>query len=184
MSQVTAPTPKKFHPALVSLHWLIALLVFTNIALAISAERGPDQIAGIPVMNIHMLFGISILLLLIVRLLIRFTTRHPAAADAGHPLLNKVGALTHWGLYLLVFGMTSTGIILTASTNRLARLFGLAVDPNRPRNELGLSIGEFHGVIAGLLMLLIFLHIGAALYHQFIRKDDLLSRMWFGKRYE
>jgi cytochrome b561 len=39
-----------------------------------------------------------------------------------------------------------------------------------------------HGITATVLILLIALHVGAALYHQFIRKDNLLARMWFGKR--
>lgn len=39
----------------------------------------------------------------------------------------------------------------------------------------------FHGVIAKILFLMIFLHLLGALYHQFVRKDSLLSRMWFGK---
>jgi cytochrome b561 len=39
-----------------------------------------------------------------------------------------------------------------------------------------------HGIIATLLVALIALHIAAALYHQFILKDGLLRRMWFGKR--
>jgi cytochrome b561 len=39
-----------------------------------------------------------------------------------------------------------------------------------------------HGIFAKALFALIALHIGAALYHQVIHKDGLLSRMWFGKR--
>jgi cytochrome b561 len=39
-----------------------------------------------------------------------------------------------------------------------------------------------HGIVAKLLMLAIALHIGAALYHQFVRRDGLLSRMGFGRR--
>jgi len=39
-----------------------------------------------------------------------------------------------------------------------------------------------HGNIAYLMLALVALHFGAAMYHQFIRKDNLLSRMWFGKR--
>jgi cytochrome b561 len=39
-----------------------------------------------------------------------------------------------------------------------------------------------HGVIAPMLALLIVLHVGAALYHQFVLKDNLLSRMWYKKK--
>ncbi len=42
-------------------------------------------------------------------------------------------------------------------------------------------LGAFHGASWTLLLLLILLHIGAALYHQFLRRDNLLGRMWFGR---
>ena len=48
----------------------------------------------------------------------------------------------------------------------------------------GFFLGAFHELSWILLFLLIVLHAGAALYHQFIVKDNLFGRMWFGKRYE
>lgn len=183
MKKVRVPNlPQKYHPALVTLHWLVALLIFTNIYLAVSSEDGPGQIGGIPVMNIHMLLGMLILLLLIARLVVRLTTKHPAQADAGNAFFNKVGAATHWLLYLLSFGMTITGLLLAGSTQRLARLFGLATTSGSIQPSLGLSLGQFHGLIWLFLLLLILLHVGAALYHQFILKDRLLSRMGYGKQ--
>ena len=39
-----------------------------------------------------------------------------------------------------------------------------------------------HGLSANLLLLLILLHVAAAFYHQFIRRDNLIARMWYGAR--
>jgi len=186
MTQASIISPKRYHPALVALHWTIALLIFANVLLA-----GADDVslAGIPAISIHMTFGILILVLLIIRLVLRFATQHPAWASTGNALLNKIGELTHWGLYLLTFGMTITGILLASQSNRLARLFGLPDSP-APRftpgqfRGGGFRLGGLHGMIWILLGLLVLLHIGAALYHQFFLKDNLLKRMWFGKRYE
>lgn len=190
MSGTPIITPKRYHPALVALHWLIALLILLEFALVKLGEGGP-------LLNIHMIFGILILVLLIIRLVVRFAAKRPAWADTGNPFFNTVGEWTHWGLYLLTFAMTITGIILASSTNRLARLFGLATgrptgqfpQPGQfppPRGEFRgggfgfFALGRLHGAVWALLTVLIVLHIGAALYHQFYLKDNLLKRMWFG----
>jgi cytochrome b561 len=179
---VTASSkPKRYSPVLVTLHWIIAILIFIEVILAGAGEGGRAKFAGIPILGIHMIFGVTVLILLIARLIVRWNTQHPDWASTGNRFLDKVGELTHWALYFLAFSMTITGIFLATQGNRFARVFGLAgaaVAQNRPR---GITIGGFHGLIWFFLFLLILLHVGAALYHQFILKDNLLGRMWYGK---
>jgi cytochrome b561 len=216
--------PKRYHPALVTLHWLIAILIFGAFFLAQGNEGGdrerfrpgegnfpsPGLQQGTPPQNfspgnpprnfpqggfprqggqsifstisIHMIFGIVVLVLLIVRLFVRWRTQHPDWLSAGNPFFDWIGNLTHWGLYALTFAMTITGIILADQRGILARTFGIGSTPTPGSfRRGGFSLGMFHGGVWTLLLLLILLHVGAALYHQFIRKDHLLQRMWFGK---
>ena len=190
-----SPKPKRYNPVLVTLHWIIAILIFSTVFLANGGEGGREgggaaTTGGIPVLSIHMIFGITVLVLLIIRLIVRWRTQHPEWATTGNRFLDKVGEITHWALYLFTFAMTITGISLAMRGNRLARMLGITVaapsgqlQPGqfRPR---GFSIGMFHGAIWFFLLLLILLHVGAALYHQFILKDNLLGRMWYGKQTE
>jgi cytochrome b561 len=74
--------------------------------------------------------------------------------------------------------MVITGIFLADRRGLLARTFGIGSTPGTVRR--GFSLGMFHEGVWFLLILLIVLHVGAALYHQFILKDNLLGRMWFG----
>ena len=228
----TAVKPKRYHPALVALHWLIALMIFGTVLLIQSNGEGgerfhpgqgnfppPQQGQGVQqgvlpqnsqqgnpaqqgfpqgnfprqegsqgvfsVTGIHMLIGFIILALLIARLIVRWTTKHPEWASTGNKFFDWIGNLTHLGLYILAFGMTITGIILANQRGFLARTFGIGSMPTQGSFRRGsFSLGSLHGGIWVLLLLLILLHIGAALYHQFILKDNLLSRMWFGKRTE
>ena len=205
-STSSTTSPKRYHPALVSLHWLIAILIFGTALLAGDGGEGGERgrqaatgFAGLSTLSIHMILGILILVLLIVRLIIRWRTQRPGWASTGSALLDKVGELTHWALYIFTFGMTITGIILAAQTNRLVRAFGFA--PARPTGQFTpgqfpppgqfreggegafrFGLGRLHGMIWVLLILLILLHIGAALYHQFFIKDNLMGRMWYGKQ--
>jgi cytochrome b561 len=218
------PSPSRYHPALVVLHWLIAFLIFGTafLVLGVGGEGRRElgfSIAGVPILGIHMILGLVVLVLLITRLVIRLRTAHPSWAGTGSALLDKVGVFTHWALYFFTFAITITGLILALQTNRLARVFNPgAAQPgfafSRPAEgqlpppgqfqpgqfppggqfrpggfegrfprEGGFFLGAFHGLSWTLLLLLVVLHAGAALYHQFLRRDGLLGRMWFGKRY-
>ena len=121
--------PKRYHPALVGLHWLIAILIFAAAFLATGGgegRRGGIMIAGLPTLSIHMILGITVLVLLVVRLLIRWRTQRPDWATTGSSFLDKIGELTHWALYFFTFAITITGLILAAQSNRLSRIFSPA----------------------------------------------------------
>ncbi len=209
--------PKRYHPALVALHWLIAIMIFGTALLAGENEGGRERFgegrnlpqrslqqgnppqSGFPQggfppqagsqnifsrIGIHMIAGIAILVLLVIRLAVRWTTKHPDWASAGNKFFDWVGNLTHLGLYVLTFVMTITGIILASQRGQLARVLGIGTATPGGFRRGGFSLGFLHGGVWTLLLLLIVLHIGAALYHQFILKDNLMGRMWFGKQTE
>jgi len=219
MSTNVAPPVNRYHPVSVILHWAVAALIFVTALLAMGQEgegrrQAAASIAGIPTLGIHMIFGIILLILLIARLLMRWRSKRPEWATTGSAFLDKVGQLTHIGLYFFAFAVTITGLILALQTNRFARIFsGAASTPGQFRPgqlppgqfqpgqfppgggfrssgegfEGGFArggrffLGAFHGLSWTLLLLLTLLHIGAALYRQFLRRDNLLGRMWFGR---
>ena len=219
---------KRYHPVLIALHWLMAILILGTVLLAQENEGGrerfqpgqgnvpqPESQEGNPAqtfdsdeappqgfrqggfppqgegqnmfssIGIHMILGIIILVLLVIRLIVRWTSKHPDWASAGNKFFDWVGNLTHIGLYILTFAMTITGIILADQRGILARTFGVGSTPTPGSfRRGGFSLGFFHGGIWTLLLLPVILHVGAALYHQFILKDNLMGRMWFGKQAE
>ena len=206
--------PKRYHPLLVTLHWLIAILMFSTILLRPEEEhRGrPDSGGGFPPPNgfqpgnfpppqdntppagftprapsidIHMVLGAAILILMVARLIVRWRTQHPEWATAGNPILDKIGELTHIGLYGLTFAILLAGIYLAYQGGLIASVLGMgAATITQGFRGGGFFIGALHGLSWNLLFLLLFLHVGAALYHQFILKDNLLGRMWYGKKNE
>ena len=189
VSSVTKPatsetTIKRYHPALVSLHWLVALLIFATVLFAgEEGEGGPAlSIGGFPPIGIHMILGMTTLALLTIRLLARWFTKHPDWASTGTPFLDIVGKLTHFGLYFFTFSITITGIVMASQRGLLTRVLGIGTAAARSFGNRGFSLGAFHGLSWSLLFLLVLLHVGAALYHQFFKKDNLLGRMWFGKQ--
>lgn len=172
--------PKRYHPVLVVLHWLSAVLIlFTLLSGLSSLDDLPNTPEKAPLLATHMTIGLLIFGLTVLRLVIRFVTRKPAPATAGHPLLDKIGIATHWLLYLGALGMGISGLGIASQAGISPLLSGDTVPLPADFSIYPPRIG--HGLVARLLLALIALHIGAALYHQFIRKDGLLGRMWFGK---
>ncbi len=162
-------TPKRYNPVLVTLHWLTVLLLLGAGFLA-------DDEGGSSPINIHMIFGALLLLVMVTRLIVRFTTKRPEWANTGNSFLNKLGELVHYALYLVVFFILGMGALIAYNRNLFAYLMGTGTAHGR----VGF-IGAIHHLGWFMAVLLVMGHVGAALYHQFILKDNLLGRMWYGK---
>lgn len=174
--------PTRYHPALVALHWLLALLLFVALGMGTFALKtvpnsSPDKISAL---QGHMIAGGLIMLLTLTRLVVRLKTAHPAPASTGNSLLDRLAPLTHWALYGLVLVMAGSGVAMSV----LAGLPGIVFNGagSLPVNFDALPPRAVHGIVAKLLMLAIGMHFAAAVYHQFVRHDSLLRRMWFGPR--
>lgn len=174
---------RRYHPALVALHWLLALMIIGGLIMGgnVLAETPNSDPFKLTSLRMHMIMGSAILVLMIGRLVVRLKTDKPPAADIGNDLLNKGAALTHWGFYLLVIAMCASGLAIANMAGLPAIVFGGSGDP-LPADFSAFPPRAAHGMLATLLGLLILAHVVAGLYHQFVRKDGLLGRMWFGDR--
>src|SRR6476660_2044781 len=99
MKQVT-----RYHPLLVTLHWLLAFLIIAAFLagfflLARMPNSDPQKIR---VLLVHMTAGMTILALMVVRFIVRMLTSRPAPATTGHPFLDRIAPVTHYGFYVLV----------------------------------------------------------------------------------
>ncbi|MBF9032318.1 cytochrome b [Rhodobacterales bacterium HKCCE3408] len=173
----------RYHPALVALHWIMAILIF----LALSAGKlvledmdnaDPNKVLAL---GPHMTIGILLGVLVLVRLAMRFGAVRPDPATAGSPLLDRIGVVTHWALYALILAMVLSGMTMARSAGLFPIVFGGSGEPlSADFDEI--AARAVHGAASTLLLALIALHIAAALYHQFVRRDGLIGRMWFGRR--
>jgi cytochrome b561 len=173
--------PTRYHPLLAGIHWISALLIIFMLAFGTFVmARLPNNAAKLPPLTIHMVTGLLILALTITRFIVRLVTPKPAPATTGIHFLDVIGVITHWLLYLGAFGMGISGLVMAIQSG----LFQMALTGNWTLTggfyQFTPRVG--HHYIALAMDAIILLHIGAALYHQIIRKDHLLRRMAFGKR--
>ena len=177
----------------IAFHWLIALLVVTNVGLAWAWPNVADESVR-PLINNHKAIGITVLALVTMRLLWRVT--HPVPPlPAHHKTWEKRAA--HWVhivLYLIMFALPLSGWIMDSAWEKAAdnpnfwfglfewpRLgFIMALDPATKKSVHDFFEGT-HGISALALYALVFFHIAGALKHQFIDKDRELARMGIGR---
>ena len=173
----------RYHPLLVALHWLLAFLIIAALLagfflLARMPNSDPQKIR---VLLVHMVIGMTILALMVVRFIVRMLTSRPAPATTGHPFLDRIAPVTHYGFYVLVLMMVGTGYAtaILAGLNRI--VFQGSGEPLPEDFDIYPSFVA-HSFFAAILAGFIILHVLAALYHQFARRDRLFRRMWFGRR--
>ena len=174
---------QRYHPLLVTLHWLLALMILGglfagNFILAPTANDDPFKLTSL---MMHMSMGIAILVLMLIRIIVRLRTEKPAPAETGTPALDRLGGIVHWTLYLAVIALATSGVATSIQAGLPAIVFGGSGEP-LPEDFTVYQPRVAHGILATIVGLLIFLHIAAALWHQFVRRDGLISRMWYGRR--
>jgi cytochrome b561 len=164
------------------LHWATAVLVLTLLPLGVVIANkwgGPLQDF---LYNLHRSIGAVIIPLVILRLGYRIT-HAPTPLPADVPPFQQAAAhATHWGLYALLMVQPFLGWVATSAFPAPIPVFGLFELPpiwsaDRPLSD---RLFVVHGLVAAAIACLATLHIGAALYHHFVRKDGVLMRMITG----
>lgn len=176
-------------------HWVIAALIVTNLGLgfyfANVMERGDPML--FPIVQLHKSIGLTVLVLSLGRLLWRLVNPIPPLPADFSPALRFIARLTHYLFYFFIIAIPLLGwATVSASPRGTPTLyFGWFVWPHIPflaslpramKREYAELLGSVHGVLAYSAAALLVLHVGAALYHHFGRRDEILKRMVPGTR--
>jgi len=159
-------------------HWVIVGLLAVQYPigwLMPDIHRGQSPGAA---MTFHISFGIMILILIVLRLIWRLT--HPVPAEPLLPPWQRIGAqVAHWMLYLLVLATTVTGWLFASFRGWSVSLFYIVPLPMLASDNAaaGKAIDGLHQVAEWSLLVLIGLHIAAALAHLLIYRDRIMQRM-------
>lgn len=163
-----------------ALHWLIVGLLVTQFAIAWTMPAIRRGVEPEGLIDLHLSFGIAIMLLAALRLLWRQTHPVPLIADNVPRWQNEAARSTHAALYLLLFLVPILGWANASARGWKITVFGLFRMPHIwpagsafGRGELG----DIHVWGTYALLGLVGLHVLAALYHHLWLRDRVLSRM-------
>ena len=159
-------------------HWVIVGLLVTQYLVGwLMPDIHRGMLPGTPMM-VHISVGVLILALTAARFAWRIT--HPIAPESSLPAWQRLSSeAIHWLLYLAVFATTLTGWFFASMRGWSIRLFGLIDLPmlTGADSPIARTLGRWHETLEWTLLVLVGLHVGAALVHLFIYRDRVMARM-------
>lgn len=161
------------------LHWLVALLIFAAFPLGFYMHDLPLSPTKLHLYSYHKWLGVTVLLLLAIRLAWRSTHRPPALPDSMTSWQQLVSHLVHGGLYVLMLAVPLSGWLMSSAKGFQTVWFGVLPLPDLVGKDkvLGETLSLIHTGLNYLLLALVVLHVAAALKHRLIDKDDIVFRM-------
>ena len=129
-------------------------------------------------MTLHISVGLLVLLLVVLRFLWRLT--HPVAPESSLPAWQRISSeFVHWLLYLAVLLTTLSGWFFASARGWSVSVFWLLAMPRlvAQNSPLGRELGGWHALMGWILLILIGVHIAAALMHLLVYKDRVMARM-------
>jgi cytochrome b561 len=163
-------------------HWWTVLLIALQIPIGLFMARYSVATNFAPptgqLYDTHKLLGLAILLLVVARLIYRLVRGTPADEPTLEPWQKIVSRITHRALYALLIIVPLLGWLAVSYFGPFVphgiKMPALA----SPDDARATQVLFLHMLAAYALILLIGMHVGAALFHYVIRKDGVLARMW------
>ncbi|WNL44375.1 cytochrome b/b6 domain-containing protein [Dyella sp. BiH032] len=164
------------------LHWITAACVIVVAALALIRDETAGRVARQWLLEGHRHGGLLVLALVLVRLGLR--VRFGKLPHVVHSrLLRAAAVLTHAALYAALLAMPLIGWALSNAEDKPVHLFGLTLPALVADDEdLADRLLVWHQDVAWVLLALVSLHVAAALWHHFVRRDGVLRSMWPARR--
>lgn len=158
-------------------HWLVVALLLVQYLIG---WLMPDVHAGPPgaPMTFHVSFGIIILTLIVLRFAWRLS--HPVAPESSLPPWQRLGSeAVHWALYALVLATTLTGWLFASFRGWSISLFYLVPLPMLASKDVASvkAMDGWHQAMGWALLVLVGIHVVAAMAHIFIYRDRIMQRM-------
>jgi cytochrome b561 len=152
-----------YSSAQIAIHWLVAILVIVNWLLGdamsqvFEAREEGEAVLNLGPAFVHITLGVSVLLLMLARLSMRIRRPVQTDPDDPHRILAVLGAINHWAFYGLLIVIPLVGAVAWFGGSEGA--------------------GELHELLVTITLVLVLVHVAAALFHHFVLRDGLIRRM-------
>lgn len=141
----------------------------------VSLEPSKDKFY---IYGIHKAFGVIMLISVLLRILWRFRNVTPELPESTPKWQSSAAYITHLVLYFFMLGMPLSGMLMSLYSGYSINVFDIFTVPAfEKKAKYAALFKELHNGFAIVLVVAILFHICAALYHHFIKKDNVLKRM-------
>lgn len=162
-----------------SFHWIVALLIIVMLVMGYFLDDFPASIQEMAY-NTHKSIGIIILALVILRLGWRWMNVQPGYSTALPHFYKIFIRLAHYAIYLTIILIPLSGWVMATAAGHVPHFLGWVYFPMpgiSPNEQLAGEAFQLHNTLAIIVIVLVSIHIFAALFHHFILGDTVLRRM-------
>lgn len=177
-------TEKSWGAAARAFHWLVAVLILVQFVIGKVAEGMSLSPAKIDTFVWHKSLGVTVLLIVILRLAWRLLDTPPTPPEGIPEKETKLAAIGHWLLYLLMFAVPLSGWWVSDASRVPFEAFFVVPVPDliatdRASQETAATV---HEILTNALLAVAAVHVAAALWHHFYLRNEVLRRMLSGGR--
>ncbi len=167
------------------LHWLMALLIVGLIPLGLYMQELPLSPQKLQLYSWHKWAGVTVFALLLVRVAWRLAFPPPPLPWQMSRWQQQAAHAGHLALYLLMLAVPLSGWLMSSAKGVQTVWFGVLPLPDLLEKDkaLGAQLADLHALLSWTLVALLVAHVGAALKHHFIDRDDILARMLPARRH-
>jgi cytochrome b561 len=169
---MTTSNPAHYSKGMIAIHWLTALLI---LGAWLTSEGGRHMAENPPML--HFSFGLTVLVLVLPRLLLRLAGGAPDAVEAGAWLM-LAARIGHGVLYVFLIALPLSGWYAASRLGVPISFFGIHLPAiaEHVQGRPGL-IADLHENGGTIILYLAGLHAIMAVWHQFVLRDGTLARM-------
>jgi cytochrome b561 len=175
----TSPQTTAYTRTAIGLHWLIAIALAGTFALGLYMHELPLSPQKLKLYSWHKWAGVTIFLFVALRLAWRLGHRPPALPILMPAWQRLAAEATHVLLYVLMFAVPLSGWLMSSAKGFQTVWFGVLPLPDllNKDTDLGDLLQQVHMILNFSMAGLVLAHLGAALKHHLIDRDDVLTRM-------
>jgi cytochrome b561 len=161
-------------------HWMMALIILVAIAIGIyTAYLPPGTSPRRELLDLHKSLGMTVMVMILFRIAYRLVRGEPRYREAPRRMAHLAATGAHWLLYALMIYMPVTGYLNSGAGGYSLPWFGVFTWPrlvtiSKPVSALFEMLHERGAWVIGAILLL---HVAAVAWHQWVKRDEVLSRM-------
>jgi len=168
---------------IVALHWGTVMAILVSVGAMFLRDAIEDTTARQILLQIHRQLGLAVLVVVGLRVLVRLTKSLADHSPGMSTVMRLAAQGAHVLLYVLLVALPVVGWVLTSAHGISLNFFGVIHLPQlvAADSELADTLSDYHVWLSWVLLALVVIHVGAALWHHFVRRDAVLAAMLPGR---
>ena len=173
------PSAQRYTGVAITLHWLIAAVILGTFLLGQIMTDMALSPAKLKLYSYHTWIGVTIFLLVLARLAWRLAHRPPPPPASMPAWQHSAAGIAHFFLYAMTLAIPVSGWLFSSASGFQVVYLGLLPIPDliAKNKDMAAQLQQLHEALNWLMVLVVALHVAAALKHHLVDRDDVLSRM-------